>query len=353
MATAQPTLRSPASSRAQPWILFVHQLPSAESNLRVRIWRRLQQIGALALKQAIYVLPDSPVAREDFEWLRREVIDGGGQALVFSASGIDLDTDDGLVQEFRAVRRQVYQELADEAESVLRAHERWQRRKRGKAPDVARARDTLRQRFLLNQRLDLFGSGGRQEAAEGIARLDALGEPVKRSASSSSRTVLDPAAYRGRLWVTRPRPGVDRMSSAWLIRRFIDPEARFAFRSDLGGVPADAVPFDMYGGTFTHVGDLCTFEYLSEAFGIRDAAVTRVASIVHDLDVKDARFGVPDAVMVSTLIDGLQRAHPEDDVLLAQGMALFEALYRGSEASAEADRPATRAKAAPKRGLRR
>lgn len=338
---------------AQPWILFVHQLPSAESNLRVRIWRRLQQIGALALKQAVYVLPDSPVAREDFEWLRREVIDGGGQALVFSASGIDLDTDDGLVHEFRAVRRQVYQELADEAEGVLRAHEQWQRRKRGKAPDLARALDALRQRFLLNQRLDVFGSGGRQEAAEAIGRLEALDEPVKHVASSDSRPVLDPAAYRGRLWVTRPRPGVDRMSSAWLIRRFIDPEARFAFRGDLGGVPADAVPFDMYGGVFTHVGDRCTFEHLSEAFGIRDAAVTRIAAIVHDLDVKDARFGVPDAAMVGTLIDGLQRAHPDDDVLLAQGMALFDALHRGAEAFAKADRRPARTKAAPKRGPRR
>jgi hypothetical protein len=317
----------------QPWLLFVHQLPADESNLRVRVWRRLQQIGALAIKQAVYVLPDSGGAREDLEWLRREVTDGGGQAALFVSHGIDTDTDSTLVREFRAARQQAYQAIASEAEALLLAYKHWQGRRRGKAPDVARPLETLRQRFLAIQQLDIFGSAGREEVAALLQRLDTCGDVPAVERSSAGRT-LDPVAYRGRLWVTRPQPGVDRMSSAWLIRHFIDPAAQFGFAADVAHVPAGAVSYDMYGGEFTHRGERCTFEQLSDTFGIRDPAVTRIAAIVHDLDLKDGRFGAPDAALIGTLVDGLSRAHDDDAVLLEHGITLFDALYRGAVATA-------------------
>jgi hypothetical protein len=131
--------------------------------------------------------------------------------------------------------------------------------------------------------------------------------------------------------LTRPRPGVDRMASAWLIRRFIDPRARFGFAKDRAAVSKDAIPFDMFGVEFSHHGEGCTFETLCEVFGIRDAAVTRLAEIVHDLDLKDARFGAAESATVAAVIEGLQLAHADDEALLAQGIVLFDALYRATE----------------------
>lgn len=322
--TSAPSARRPA------WLLFVHQLPSSESNLRVRVWRRLQQLGALARKQAVYVLPDSETAREDLQWLRQEVERAGGEADVFAASGLDLETEERLVREFRDMRQQSYAAIVEDAERARLAHDRWSRRKRGQAPDTARLLDGIRQRWLQQQRIDYFGSPGRDEAAQSIAALeDALGQGTP-GARPSPRRLLDTASYRRRLWVTRPRPGVDRMSSAWLIRRFIDPDARFGFAETVDAAPEGSIPFDMFGGTFTHVGARCTFEELSDAFDLRDPAVVRIAAIVHDLDLKDGRFGIPDATVVGTLIEGLQRAHEDDAVLLEQGIALFDALYRGT-----------------------
>jgi hypothetical protein len=157
--------------------------------------------------------------------------------------------------------------------------------------------------------------------------------------SDSSRLGTSPASprsgaamsYRGRLWVTRPRPGVDRMASAWLIRRFVDPQARFGFAADRQAVPDRGVPFDMFGVDFTHQGDGCTFETLCAVFTIADPAVSRIAAIVHDLDLKDERFGAPEAATVAAMIDGLQLAYADDDALLAQGMTMFDSLYRSFE----------------------
>jgi len=343
------------ASRRQAWLLFVHQLPSSESNLRVRLWRRLQQLGALALKQAVYVLPDSDAAREDLEWLRQEVDRAGGQADIFTASGMQPDTDDRLVEEFRTTRRQAYEAIAEEAENARLAHEQWARRKRGKAPESGRVLDGIRQRFQQLQQIDYFGSPGRDDAAQRIATLEALLGLGGPASPPSPRRRLSIASYRNRLWITRPRPGVDRMSSAWLIRRFIDPAARFAFADTIDAAPKESVPFDMFGGTFTHVGARCTFEELSEAFDIREAAVVRIAAIVHDLDVKDGRFGIPDAAVVGTLIEGLQLAHAGDQVLLEHGMALFEALYQGVNApvARTPERRPGAARVTPPRGVRK
>jgi hypothetical protein len=342
MDRVQAEADSSEAARRQSWLVFVHQLPADQSNLRVRVWRRLQQIGALAMKQAVYVLPDSPGAREDFAWLQREVQESGGQAALFLSQGIDSSTDGTLVREFRDARQQIYRAIASEAEAVLLAHQRWQSRRRGKAPDVARSLDALRQRFIANQQLDVFGSAGREEVAAILQRLDACADlPVVTS--TGARHALDPATYRARLWVTRPRPGVDRMSCAWLIRHFIDAAAQFEFAADLTAVPAGAVSFDMYGGDFTHRGERCTFEELSDVFGIHDAAVTRIAAIVHDLDLKDGRFGAPDAALVGTLVEGLGRAHQDDAVLLEHGISLFDALYRGAKAQTAVGRQRSRA----------
>ena len=319
-----------AAPVARRWLLFVHQVPSEPSNLRVRTWRRLQQLGAVAVKQAVYVLPDSPGAREDFQWLKTEIESAGGQASVFAADSVDAWSDDALTREFRAARQRAYSELASEVERLLR---RATSRRRASPRTAATPRliEAFRERVAAIDRVDFFGSAGRDRVVTLIEQL------VNRKARTAGQSTVADSAHsprkvpRAALWVTRPRPGVDRMASAWLIRRFIDPKARFGFVPDPAVAPAGAIPFDMFGVEFSHQGEHCTFETLSEHFGIRDAAATRIAAIVHDLDLKDSRFGPGEAPTIGLLVDGLQLASGEDDELLGRGMVLFDALHRSLE----------------------
>jgi hypothetical protein len=317
--SSQPSAAPPLTRR---WLLLLHQLPSSPSNLRVRTWRRLQALGAIAVRQAAYVLPDSPAAREDFEWLKAEIIGAGGEASVFSAATVDAWTDDELIEQFRRSRQEAYAALARELEQVSKRSARKRAR-----PPAARQIQTFRQRLADLERIDFFGAPGRDRAAALVDQLEEQAARTRPRPPAPAAAGRDPGAYRGRLWVTRPRPAVDRMSSAWLIRRFIDPEARFDFVPDRTAAPRDAVPFDMFDVEFTHQADRCTFETLCQVFGIADPAVARIATIVHDLDLRDSRFGAPEAQTVGLVIEGLQRAHADDGELLAQGMALFEALY--------------------------
>ena len=248
------------------WLVFVHQLPARPSKGRVRIWRRLQQVGAVRLKNAVHVLRDSPQAIEDFEWLRGEVVALGGDASVFPVSSMSEADERYLTAEFR------------------------------KESDAMHAM---------------------------------YDQPRARNPRAGSTTAeFDHEAYRNRLWVTRPRPGVDRFASAWLIRRFIDRGAAFAFAESPDRYP-DAVPFDMYQAAgFRHEGDLCTFEVLEARFGIRDLAAKRIGEIVHDVDLKEDRYKSPHAPTLAGLVDGLRASIPEDAKLLEEGIVMFEALYQ-------------------------
>jgi hypothetical protein len=342
-STARPRAdQTPAATGPHPgarrWLLFVHQLPSHPSNLRVRTWRRLQHLGAIPIKQAVYVLPDTPNAREDFEWLKTEVKATGGDASIFAADNIDAWSDDALVEEFRRSRQDAYAVLARDVEKALRRA--GGRRPRGtRAPALHRLVDILRQRLTAIEAIDFFGSAGRDRVVTLLDRLEGKAFQGRTTMPSSSAGSVDVTSFRGRLWVTRPRPGVDRMASAWLIRRFIDPQARFGFAADRHLVPEHGVAFDMFGVEFSHQGDGCTFETLCAVFAIREPAVTRLAAIVHDLDLKDQRHGAPEAATVGAVIEGLQLGSPDDDELLAQGMTLFDSLYRSFEQSVRSTGP--------------
>jgi hypothetical protein len=318
--------------------LLAHQLPANPSNLRVKTWRRLQDLGAVAVKQAVYVLPDSPESREDFEWLRVEIEGSGGEAVVFSAHHLDADAEAALVEEFRRNRQTLYTELAAELQRLQSKSAG--RRAQPQSRDLAR----FRQRFQAIERNDFFGSAGRDRVASLLTALESRrdGQGSSRDANRSH----DRAAYQGRLWVTRPRPGVDRMSSAWLVRRFIDPRASFAFVTDAKTAPPDSVPFDMYGAGFGHEGDRCTFETLTSRFGINDRAVIRLGEVVHDLDLKDGKFSAPEAATLGAAIDGLQLSCADDHQLLDRGIVLFEAMYRSFSQQGRPPRPRPVARAA-------
>ena len=280
------------------------------------------------------MLPDLPGTREDFEWLKTEVTAAGGEASVFSANHVDTWSDDALIEEFRRSRQDAYAALARDAGQAVKRAATSRRSRGARAPAVPRLLAIFRERLIAIDAIDFFGSAGRDRVIALLEQLDGrrpgAGRPAETSTSGHSGDVM---AYQGRLWITRPRPGVDRMSSAWLIRQFIDPRARFGFAADQHTVPEQGVPFDMFGVEFSHQGDGCTFETLCTAFGIRNPAVSRIASIVHDLDLKDARFGAPECATVSAMIEGLRLAYPDDQALLAQGMTFFDSLYRSFEQS--------------------
>lgn len=322
------------SAGPRRWLILVHVLPPNPSNLRVRTWRRLQELGAVAVKQSVYVLPDTPESREDFEWLKVEIEGSGGEAIVYSADHVDPAAETALIEQFRLVRQQAYTELASELQRLRRARAPEQGPS-GRRRDLAR----YRERFAAIERVDFFGSAGRDRVVTLLNDLEAAApSATKGKGRRVSGDPTDVGQYDGRLWVTRPRPGVDRMASAWLIRRFIDSKARFGFITDVKSA-GDALPFDMFGAGFGHEGDHCTFETLAARFDIGDRAVARIAEIVHDLDLKDGKFGAPEATTLGIAIDGLQLSSMDDSLLLDQGITLFEALYRSFGQSIRPSRP--------------
>jgi hypothetical protein len=288
----------------------------------------------------VYVLPDTPDAREDFEWLKAEVKAAGGGASVFAADSVDAWSDDALVEEFRRARQETYDELARDVEQALKRASSVRRPRGTRAPALRRLLDIYRERLVAAEKIDFFGSAGRDRVLATLRQLeDRVAGPSRRSRPSESRTGERTASFQGRLWITRPRPGVDRMASAWLIRRFIDRQARFGFAADRESVPDQGLPFDMFGVEFSHQGDGCTFETLCSVFDIGGPALSRIAAIVHDLDLKDGKFGAPECGTVGAMIEGLQLAYQDDDALLEQGMTLFDSLYRSFEQSGRSTGP--------------
>jgi len=297
--------------------------------VRVKTWRRLQQLGAVAIRNAVYVLPDSPQAREDFEWMKAEIVANKGDASVFAADTIDSLTHDDIVAAFRADRERVFGALGEEVRTLTRKAAQAGAMKGTERQRLQRGVRQLRDRFTQVATTDFFAASGREETHRALTELERLvtGPAPAPEVRSGSGAVLRAEGYRGKTWLTRPRPGIDRSGSAWLIRRFIDPGARFAF-GDQVAASGRVIPFDTYDVEFSHHGDQCTFEVLARRFDIADPAVAQLGRLVHDLDLKEHRYNVPEAAAVGRLIDGLRQVFPRDGELLEHGIVVFEALYR-------------------------
>jgi hypothetical protein len=281
--------------------------------------------------------------------LKAEIEGAGGEASVFAADSIGAWSDDELVNAFRQSREKAYGDLTRELERIVSRPGKGRRAKSGGLAGRRRL-EAFRARLQAAEAVDFFGSAGRDRVGLLLAQLEARVSPGLRPPPGQA-TGVTRDEYRARLWVTRPRPGVDRMASAWLIRRLIDTDARFSFVVDRAAVPPETVPFDMFGVEFSHHGAHCTFETLCRVFSIDDPAVGCIAGIVHDLDLKDGLFSPPEAPTVGALIEGLQATYADDDSLLAQGMTLFEALYRAQAQSARrtGPRPVARRRALKRR----
>jgi hypothetical protein len=326
------------------WLVLIHQIPPHPNYLRVKVWRRLQRLGAVAIKNSVYVLPRTESAREDFEWIRREIAACGGDGAVCEARFVDGLEDEQIVGLFHAARNTDYGQISDEARALLGdLPARVRDEQRGFADN---ALGRLRRRFAEVTAIDFFAATGQQVAAGLLAKVEARlqGAPAERErASKKARAV----AARGRVWVTRAGIHVDRMASAWLIRRSIDPDAKFKFVTDKGYRPRPGeLRFDMFEAEFTHEGDLCTFEVLLERFGLDDPALAAIAAIVHDIDVKDAKHGRPETAGVDHMVAGIAMAHDDDAVRLERGSALFDDLYayfKKKKATPASTMPATAA----------
>jgi hypothetical protein len=311
------------ATQAQRWLVLFHQLPAKPAYLRVKVWRRLQALGAVAVKNAVYVLPASEAAQEDFAWLQREIVAAGGEAAVCEARFVAGLTDLETRAMFDEARDADYAALAEEARALALAVD-------GKQLDTAEARAQLTR--LMGRRdqiaaLDFFGANGR-EAVDGL--LAQLRAAVNEEGGMAREEPLEPlAGAKGRVWVTRRGVHVDRMACAWLIRRFIDPEARFKFVPPRGYVPAEGeLRFDMFEAEITHEGDRCSFEVLLERAGLaKDAALAAIARIVHDIDIKDGKFGSEEVAGIRTLVTAVCMATEDDEERIARGTAMFEDLY--------------------------
>jgi hypothetical protein len=299
----------------QNWLLLLYGLPARRGSSRVSLWRQLKKTGAIALKSSTYILPDQPAHRERFQWLAQRVRDSGGDATLIHATDIEGMPDEEIVRAFNAARATDYAGLTADLTAFIAAN------KRKTSDTFADQLERFSTRVEEIQQVDFFASPKSEDARMRLAQARAL--HVK---SGKAPAKLSAKKFHGRTWLTRPRPEVDRVGSAWLIRRFIDPKARFVF----GGGPKhfpDALPFDMADVEFTHHGEDCTFETLVKRFNLDDPALRRIAEAVHVADLEDGKFARLEAIGIDRVLKGWGRLGLSDEALLQRGGECFEALY--------------------------
>ncbi|MBZ5573711.1 MAG: chromate resistance protein [Acidobacteriia bacterium] len=302
-----------SSNPNSPWLLLVFSLPAKNASQRVQIWRKLQRYGTLALRSSGHVLPNTAANQEHMEWLAAAIRAARGQASVIKVQDFDDLPAERLTQLFLEARARDYQKLLHEAKKLLA-----QPAARRPGGQLTR----IRRRFVEITAIDFFESPLRGRVEHLLAQADQSDANPPRGKHRRKFS-----EYLNRVWITRPRPGIDRVSSAWLIRRFIDPKARFVFGNQPGTHP-DAIPFDMFSPEgFGHRGEDCTFETLCQQFTIKDRKVRRIAHIIHDADLGDDKFGRVEGQGLDQVLDGWAKQDLPDDELLQRGMELIEGLY--------------------------
>ncbi len=301
-----------------PWYLLIHQLPPKPLYLRAKIRQRLARVGAVALKNAIYVLPRRDECLEDFQWVAEEATAGGGEAYVCKAEFLESRTDTVLVERFRSERDADYEALVKTIRDLGGSGRRGT--PAALEEDLPASIARARKRFEEIARTDFFEAPGRRKIERLLRELESQRRP-RRPAPGRDDLV-------GRTWTTRRGLHIDRIASAWLIRRFIDPTASFSFVDPKESARPGELRFDMVGGDFSHEGDRCTFETLLARTGVANRSLMEIAEIVHDIDLKDGKFARPEAAGLERLVIGLILANPEDEARLERGSVLFDELYQ-------------------------
>ena len=303
----------PTRNKSASWLLLLFRLPATHQAERVAIWRKLKRSGAIQIQTSTYVLPDEPARHEYFQWLTKEIRDAGGDATLIRAREIEGLPDDKLIDLFNSARAKDYALLAKQLHRLLT---------RGKKLDEV---ERIRKQFRHIREMDFFDSPRAQD-------VEMLLRKIEKTGNAKAPATVSPKNYRSRIWLTRPRPEIDRVGSAWLIRKFIDPNAKFVFSSK-PSVHPKAVSFDMLDAEFSHQGEDCTFETLTKRFAIRDRTVREIGEMIHDADLDDARFQRVEAIGIDRVLKGWAKAGMSDGDLLRNGFTMFDGLYRHRQRS--------------------
>lgn len=317
-------------------MLIIHLLPPKPTNLRVRIWRKLQKLGAVSIKNSVYVLPFNEKTHEDFQWLKQEIESAGGEATVFRAGAVEGATDEEIVNAFCKARDEEYTRVAAELEGLIgavREQKRGGHLSAGRLGGYEAELDKLHAELERIISTDFFSARGRVAAMTAYARCQKALRASQSNERAGAKTrapkgyALNRSEFQGRRWVTRRNLHIDRLASAWLIKQFIDKRPRFYFVAE-GETVEGAIAFDMFGAEFTHQGEDCTFETIVKQFGLDDNdALREIAEIVHDIDLKDDKFNRLEAAGINAAVLGLSKLLKDDRKLLQQCSVIFDGLY--------------------------
>lgn len=323
-----------AEAKAKGWLLFFYTVPSKPVSNRMKIWRKLIKAGAIQLKGAVYILPFSDDNYELFQWLVTEVAEMRGEGAFARIRHIETISDSEIISLFNQQRTNDYRNIEKALDDL--------ERRVGGIRQGGRAQDMkgfsgqfarISKDFEDARKIDFFSSKDGEALNVRIRRCSAdLKKVSGTETKKASRLTISPRAvdaYQGKVWVTRKKPFVDRMASAWLIKRFIDKNASFDFigENNIDAAGRHSIIFDMRGGEFTHTGDLCTFEVLVRSFGLKDKKLKKMAEIVHDLDTRDDKYKSAEASGLEVILAGIRRTAKDDRDALEKGIQVFEMLY--------------------------
>lgn len=294
------------------WLLLLFSLPTNRNTERVAVWRRLKKLGAVQIKTSTYLLPDEPAQYEQFQWLAQQIRDYGGDSTLVRARAIEGLTTEKVIAIFNSARDKEYSALKKAVQHLIA------QKKKTDAEFAATELERLTRQFRELRQIDFFNSARGHDVAMLLRRA----EGPKRLKKLQT---LDAKQFRGKTWLTRPRPEIDRVGSAWLISKFIDPKAKFVFAPTAKAIP-NAIPYDMLDAEFSHHGNCCTFETLTRRFAISDKVISKIGEMIHDADLDDARFQRVEAIGIDRLLKGWARQGLPDDAILRLGFECFDAL---------------------------
>jgi hypothetical protein len=302
------------------WLFLVHQVQTPNSRERVKVWRAVRHVGAVLYRNSVYVLPYSKERLEDSK----------GEASVFVSESDDAQENKMLQSLFVRSREEEYTSILSKAdklrERIRRAKEQHQLSER-LLKSLAKEVKQLSESFAEAERTDFFGAPSASKARSELEQIGKFLAAFESQEASPPTRIHPRKAFQGQTWTTREHIHIDRLCSAWLIRRFIDPKARFVFATE-GNLPKAGIPFDVFGVEFSHHGEDCTFETLLKSFQLEDPALRELAKIVHDVDMKDGKFGRPEAAGLDLAVRALGGASRDDKETLEAGAPLLDALYR-------------------------
>jgi hypothetical protein len=312
------------------WIVFSYTVPAKNPNVRVKAWRRLQAVGAVQLKSSLYILPFSDTNYEHFQWLTREVEDLGGEAVFFHCLAVENLTETEIQVLFGKARDEDYSRLQEEMQGFAKNLETEALSREDKAGELRAGLKKFTRRFQAIREIDFFPAGQGERTAMLLASME---ERLQILSGDTVKPTTAPIAkkedYQGKTWVTRKRPYIDRLASFWLVRRFIDPNAKLAFispKEEIRQAP-ELIYFDMAGAEFTHREGLITFEVLAVTFGLEDRGLAHLTTLVRAIDLKEDLGVNEEAKTLKDLIDGLVTITPDDLELVGRALFLFDALY--------------------------